>query len=778
MKRFFAIAVLCGVILAFRQPDKHVRIFLIGDSTMANQPTDDNPQRGWGQLFPKYFDHNVEIKNFAVNGRSTKSFINEGRWDSVLKQLQPGDWVLIQFGHNDSKVSDTSRYAAPQTTYKNNLIRFINDARKLGANPVLITPVMRRKFDSSGKFVDQHGEYPGVVRTVAKDMHVPLIDLHKSSQALIEQQGVEGSKKMFLFIPKNHFLKYKGKEEDDTHFTEYGASLVASLVCAGIKSENLELAEYFKHSDIPEKYLFELPKIYQPHFQRDTFNIKKYGAVSDGITSNTKAINDAIVDCNSKGGGVVEIPKGLWLTGPITLLSNVNLHLDKGALVQFSSNFDEYPLVKSSYEGVEAARCQSPITAINQENIGITGDGVFDGGGNAWRPLKKGKITETEWKRLTETGIVSDDNTWFPSAKALKGYQEKNIGKLVPGKEIKDFEDIKDFLRPNFFKITSCKNIMLKGFTVQNSPAWTLHLTLDEDVTLQNVYAKNPWYGQNTDGIDIESCKEVQLDGCTFDVGDDGICIKSGRDEEGRKRGIPTQDVIVENCKVYHAHGGFVVGSEMSGGVKNMYVSNCTFMGTDIGLRFKSVRGRGGVVENIYVNNINMKDIIGEAMLFDLYYQAKDPVPLVGDKTVMPKIEILPVDEGTPQFRHFYFHNIVCRGAEKGIFIRGLPEMNIKDVNIDHCVLQTKQGIYCQEAQGVTIKDVTILIQKTNPVITIGNSESVTFDKINFQPNAGLLLSIGGERSKNIRLLNTDTTKAKKLVEYFDNASQNSLSTQ
>jgi DNA sulfur modification protein DndE len=776
MKKIVTVSLFLIIIMAFRLPEKHLRIFLVGDSTMANQPTDDNPQRGWGQVFPDYFTNDVEIKNYAKNGRSTKSFINEKRWDSVLQQLQPGDYVLIQFGHNDSKIEDSTRYAAPQTTYKTNLIRFVNDARSKGAIPVLITPVNRRKFDSTGKFIDQHGEYPGVVRDVAKDMNVPLIDLHKSSEAWLEQQGVEDSKKMFLFIPKGHFKNYKGKEEDDTHFTEYGASQVASLVCADIKRLNLDLAKYFKPSDFPEKYAFELPKVYVPNFKQDTFYIKNYGAVNDGITMNTKAINDAIVDCNAKGGGTVIIPQGIWLTGPIVLKSDVNLHLDKGALVSFSNNFDDYPLVISDFEGEAAVRCQSPITAENLTNIAITGEGVFDGSGDVWRPMKREKATETEWKRLTQTGIVSDDNTWFPSVSALKGYKDKNTGRLIPGREPKDFADIKDFLRPNFFRITHCKNVLLQDFTAKNSPAWNLHILLDDDITILNVNIKNGWNAQNTDGIDIECSKNVNLEGSTFDTGDDGICIKSGRDAEGRKRGIPTQDVIVHNCTVYRAHGGFVVGSEMSGGVKNMYVSNCSFIGTDVGLRFKSVRGRGGIVENIYINNINMKDILGDAVYFDTYYQAKDPVPSVGDIPVMPPIEMKPVDEGTPLFRHFFFHNIVCRGSDNAIFIRGLPEMNINDVNIDNSVFQSNHGIHCEEATSVSLKNITVLPKDTNPVVAVGNSNQVTIDNLQYKDGADVFIAVSGDRTKDIKVLNTDVTKAKKQSAIADNVTGKPLS--
>ena len=197
------------MMMGFGVAEKKIHVFMIGDSTMADKPLADNPERGWGQLFPKYFTDEVQIKNNAVNGRSTKSFIKEGRWDSVMKYLQKDDYVFIQFGHNDQKIEDTNRYAAPKTLYRENLIRFVNDTRSKGANPILLTPVMRRKFDTNGKFVDQHGEYPDVVRAIAKEMNVPLIDLHKSSQALIEQHGVEGSKNLFLWIDQwyIHFFR-------------------------------------------------------------------------------------------------------------------------------------------------------------------------------------------------------------------------------------------------------------------------------------------------------------------------------------------------------------------------------------------------------------------------------------------------------------------------------------------------------------------------------------------------------------------------------------------
>ena len=520
-------------------------------------------------------------------------------------------------------------------------------------------------------------------------------------------------------------------------------------------------------------YKGKLPVISQPVFPAKTFNIKDFGAKADGIFLNSKAIKGAIDACNKAGGGMVIVPQGLWLTGPIVLKNNVNLHLEKNALVQFTNDFDQFPLVVSSFEGVAAYRCQSPISASNATNIAITGEGVFDGAGNSWRPQKKDKLTATEWKnKVASGGVLNDAKTgWYSSPKALKGELDKNIGKIIEGKPMADYEAIKDFLRPNFLRIFQCKNIILQGVTFQNSPAWNLHFLESEQITVKGVKVKNPSYSQNTDAIDLESCKNAFLEDNVFDTGDDGICIKSGRDEEGRKKGMPTENVIVNNCIVYHAHGGFVVGSEMSGGARNMFISNCTFMGTDIGLRFKTKRGRGGMVENIYMANIDMKDIGGEAILFDMYYDAKDPVPLAGEVRVEPKIETIPVTEATPQFQNFFISNVVCYGAEKGIYIRGLPEMRVKNVNIENCVLQSQVGMYCEEGENIHLKNVKLLAANTDPVITVHNSSNVLLNEIYTPLNTGLLMKISGEKSAGIKLTKTDISNVKKEVEFIGNAS-------
>ena len=523
----------------------------------------------------------------------------------------------------------------------------------------------------------------------------------------------------------------------------------------------------------------KLPVIKSPVFKKDTVSIKKHGAVPDGNTLNTKSINAAIDALSKKGGGVVMIPQGLWLTGPVVLKNNINLHLAAGATLLFTADKNEYPLIEANWEGLPQMRNQSPISATNASNIAITGKGIIDGNGDGWRMVKKDKLNESQWKKLVASGgVLSEDKkTWYPSEQMLKASKLQNPGVLSPEKDAAFYESIKDFLRPNLLLLINCKLVLLEGVTFQNSPAWCLHPLMCENLTVRNVFVKNPWYAQNGDGIDVESCKNVLIENSVFDVGDDALCMKSGRDAEGRKRAMPTENVIIRNCTVYAAHGGFVIGSEMSGGARNIHVNNCTFIGTDIGLRFKTTRGRGGLVENIFIKDIYMKDIPAEAILFDMYYMAKDPVALAGEKRELPKVEFKTVDETTPQFRNFHISNVYCNGAEKGIFVRGLPEMHVKDIVLENMVLQATRGIDVQEASGISFKNIRIISAETSPVIDIVQSDKLVFDNITYKNGAELLFRVSGERSGNISIRNTDASKAKEKIIYELGATDKSVTT-
>lgn len=495
-----------------------------------------------------------------------------------------------------------------------------------------------------------------------------------------------------------------------------------------------------------------LPKAALPVFKKDTFNIIKYGAVADGVTLNTKSINAAINACSAKGGGVVLIPQGLWVTGPIVLKSNVNLHLSRAAMVQFTGDKSQYPLVEGNYEGRKAVRNQSPISGTDLMNVGITGGGVIDGNGyGVWRAIGKDRLTDGEWKKLVASGgqISENGNTWYPSGSYAKGNAIKNVSEIQPGKTLADYEQYKDYFRPNMVVLTNCKKVLLASTTIQNSPNWCLHMLMCQDLTLFDVHVRNPWNAQNGDAIDVESCKNVLIENSTFDAGDDGLCIKSGRDEEGRKRGMATENVVIKNDIVYRAHGGFVIGSEMSGGARNIFVTDCTFIGTDIGLRFKTTRGRGGIVENIYIKNIVMRDILNEAILFDMYYMAKAGVK-----------ETLPVTEATPQFKNFYVSNVVCNGAERAILVRGLPEMSIKNIFLDNMVLTANKGVQLIEANNINLKNITLNIKETDPPIQVDNGTHINLYGIKYS-GTGQLTDVKGEKSSDVTVINSGAANSK-----------------
>ena len=246
---FFFLTVLCFSKILFAQIDeKPITIFMIGNSTMADKPyANGNPEKGWGQVFPLYFKEGIKIENHAVNGRSTKSFIDEGRWDSVLEKIKPGDYVIMEFGHNDEKKDDPKRYAAPRTDYRTNLIKFISETRSKGGTPVLATPIVRRRFDENGNFYDTHGEYPVVVRELAKEYNVPLLDLHKKTEQMLKEYGVELSKKLFLHISPVEYKSLPEGRTDDTHLSPFGAFKVCDLAVEELRISLPELVKWLKN---------------------------------------------------------------------------------------------------------------------------------------------------------------------------------------------------------------------------------------------------------------------------------------------------------------------------------------------------------------------------------------------------------------------------------------------------------------------------------------------------------------------------------------------------
>ena len=511
----------------------------------------------------------------------------------------------------------------------------------------------------------------------------------------------------------------------------------------------------YKYEYLYRNLPFKMPVIQRPVFPDNKVSITDFGGVADGITLNTEAFAKAIDALSKKGGGTLFVPSGVWYTGPIVFKSNINLHLEKGALILFSADFNLYPLVNTVFEGLDTRRCQSPISGRNLENIAITGKGSINGSGEAWRPLKKSKVTEIHWKKVIASGgVVKDDNYWFPSRGSLKGLEISDMN--VPRQDLTEAEwmEIKDFLRPVMVSFIECKNVLLEGVLFENSPSWNIHPLMCENVILDNVMVRNPGYAQNGDGLDLESCKNSIIVNSIFDVGDDAICIKSGKDEDGRRRNRPTENVLIDNCKVFQGHGGFVVGSEMSGSVRNISVSNCQFLGTDVGLRFKSCRGRGGVVENIYIRDINMFDIATESFLFDLYYGGKSAVESLEDGDTIPVTStILAVDETTPAFKNIYVKNLVSRNARRAMFFNGLPAMKIENINVEDVTITANIGAELVESKDIHFKNVKI-VPAQGAALILRNVENVTVSDFKFPASLKEVVNISGD-NKDIHLPKT-----------------------
>jgi len=531
---------------------------------------------------------------------------------------------------------------------------------------------------------------------------------------------------------------------------------MAIMLCLGSKNVNAQSTSYDTYANVE----FKMPKVNEPVIPNNVLNLKDFGAVNGGYVLNTKAFEDAINALSKKGGGKLVIPPGIWLTGPIILKSNIELHAETGALIKFSTDKSLYPIIETSFEGLNTWRCISPIYGKNLENIAFTGNGVWDGSGEAWRQVKKSKLTEEQWKKFVASGGVLNEkkDSWYPSEQYLKGAKgaDQNVRPDLKTKE--DFEAIHDFLRPVLVSIQNSKRVMFDGPVFQNSPAWNIHPLLIEDLIVRNITVRNPWFSQNGDGLDVESCKNVIIENSSFDVGDDAICIKSGKDKDGRDRGVPCENIIVKNNIVYHGHGGVTVGSEMSGGVKNLHVSNCTFMGTDVGLRFKSTRGRGGIVENIYISDVFMTDIPSQAISFDLYYGGKSIAETLAEGGNTVSTKAIPVNEETPQFKNIVIKNITIKGAQQAVFLQGLPEMNLENIEISNLIAKAQKGFSIIDANGIKITNAQLDIEAKN-AFEIYNTQNLSLKNIEFNSGSSNMITIDGGASKNIDLSGSNLSK-------------------
>ena len=508
-----------------------------------------------------------------------------------------------------------------------------------------------------------------------------------------------------------------------TILKRFTAGIIASLALAACNS-SYEFA--YLYEDLP----FEMEQVTRPQIHVREIDIRDFGGVGDGVTLNSEAFAKAIDALAEIGGGRLVVPTGVWLSGPITLKDNIDLHIRPDAILLFSTDRDLYPIVETVFEGLDTKRCISPINAVGAKNIAITGGGTIDGNGDSWRQVKKSKIAPSQWKKLLQSGGFTNEkgDVWYPDSTSFYGAVVSDAFNVPQGLTTEEeWNKVKTYLRPVMISLMNCENVLLEDCLFQNSPCWNIHPLMCRDVIINNVTVRNPWYSQNGDGLDVDSCENVLVINSSFDVGDDAICIKSGKDEDGRRRARPCRNLIVDNCIVFHGHGGFVVGSEMSGGVENIKLSDCRFLGTDVGLRFKSCRGRGGVVKNIYIEDIVMMNIPTEPLLFDLHYGGKSAVEAAAEGASPFDVAFVEADETTPQFRDIYIKDVICSGAARAMYFNGIPEKNIENIVVENCEIVSEKGADLRYSTGVILKDVKIT-QSEGEGFSVANCSNVLID--------------------------------------------------
>jgi polygalacturonase len=419
---------------------------------------------------------------------------------------------------------------------------------------------------------------------------------------------------------------------------------------------------------------------------QNNLSIRDFGAVGDGVVDNTAAFRNAIEQADKNKGGKIIVPAGAYLTRPVHLKSDIDLHLEKDAVIAFNDNSGNWPAIKSRWEGVECYGYSPCIYGENLSNVSITGAGIIDGRGQAWwkefKRRKANKQTQPESERDKEFAKLNKDTDLTDCG----------------GGGISSF-----FFRPPLIQFNNCSNVLIEGITTRNSPFWNTHILYCKNVTVKNATFQNPSDGVNGDGLDIDSCNGVKIVDCTFDVNDDCLCIKSGIGKDGIRVNKPCENVTVRGCKMLRGHGCVVMGSETSGSIRNIEISDCFFNGNDRGLRIKSRRGRAGTVENLMLNNITMNGV-GCPIVMHLYYECgakPEEVAAISDRN--PR----PITELTPCIRNVKVTNITAENAQMAAaFMLGLPERPIENILFENVkITMAKNGKPGRPAMAFGVKE-------------------------------------------------------------------------
>lgn len=491
---------------------------------------------------------------------------------------------------------------------------------------------------------------------------------------------------------------------------------------------------YSKNTNLKEssKIPFEFSKPEEPRFPDRVCDISDYGAIGDGATDSTKSFSASISDCAKSGGGTVTVPAGKWLTGAIHLASNINLHLEKDAEIVFSANPDDYlPVVFTRFEGMELMNYSPFIYASNCENVAITGEGKLNGQGSAWQ----------EWNERQETTV----NELY-----LMAEQEVPVEKRIFGTK-------KASLRPSFVQFLNCKNILLSGITIIDGPFWTIHPVYSENITIDGISIRS--FGHNSDGIDIDSSKNALIKNSKIETGDDGIAIKSGLDKDGWRVNKPSENIVIQDCLIRQGHSGISIGSEMSGGVRNVLIQNSEFDDTDYGIRLKTMRGRGGFIENIWSRNITMHDIEKEAIRVDMTY---------------PAYTIFPATTTIPRVRNIYFSDIQGDDIDQAIIIEGLQEQPAENIHFSNLSIHSKRGIIIDMVKQFGFKNIKITAEK-DYVWKVLNGRDIQIEGGLCKQKKGACFLISGESSSNITIRDINYSGIKQKLKKENGAEENSV---
>ena len=440
-----------------------------------------------------------------------------------------------------------------------------------------------------------------------------------------------------------------------------------------------------------DKYYTDLPcavEHVQPIVFPDyTVLLTDFGAVGDGQTDCTMAFAEAMKHLKKQGGGHLVVPDGEWLTGPIKLESNVDLHLSDNAVIRFSTNKELYVQASDSLRD-GSKKCNALIRGSKLENVGITGRGTIDGQGIYWRPVKQKKVTQDVWDEVNAMGgtLKPDDKKhfiWYPF----------NLNKDLNIPNIASDPIKQEKMRPHLVNITDSKNVLVENVHLLNSPKFHLVPTRVQNLIIDGVNIRCPHWAQNGDAMDPGNIQVALIVNCNISCGDDGICMKGGVGEKGVAAG-PQRDFLICNDTVYRAHGGFVIGSEFSGGMQRLVVKDCRFEGTDIGCRFKSAPGRGGWCEDIYCYNIIMKDIVESAFLISSGYADKGAGVSATDSDNKNAF--------FPDWSNITFRNITCIGSKQAVDIQGLKGKPVHNILFDQVtIIGNRKGIKLEWAEDI-----------------------------------------------------------------------------